>query len=183
MIFLSLNGGENILTGIFLGYIFMFIDFKILGIDVFSDFLGYILIYVGLGDFHDISYFQKARPVTFFMTIATILYDGLVLFGYELPFASLISLFFLIVWVFIIYLIDMGIKELEEKAEIFLYSQKLIYIWKLQAIFLIGGYVLAFIDFDLIDLVSLFFLIAGYIVHIVFLVYLYRVKNRLESMT
>lgn len=60
---------------IFIGYILIFFHFKINGIDILPDFVGYLLIANGLGRLEKESeLFVKARPWAFAMSVVSIFY-------------------------------------------------------------------------------------------------------------
>ncbi len=164
---------------IFMGFLFVFLDFNInIGasqIGLIPDFIGYIFIYLGLGELTDLNpRFEKARPFATVMAGYTgVLYllalmgigTGEVL-GFILGLAStLISLY-------ISYNIVMGIKEYETQSSRFLNAAGLYTAWTVLVILTLGSYLLF-----IIPILNWICIIAGLLAGIVFLVSFNKTKR------
>ena len=164
---------------IFMGVLFVFLDFNInIGasqIGLIPDFIGYIFIYLGLGELTDLNpRFEKVRPFATVMAGYTgVLYllalmgigTGEVL-GFILGLAStLISLY-------ISYNIVMGIKEYETQSSRFLNAAGLYTAWTVLVILTLGSYLLF-----IIPILNWICIIAGLLAGIVFLVSFNKTKR------
>ena len=165
---------------IFWGYFLIFFHLRINGIDLLPDFVGYILIVMGLGQLAEESeHFVKAKPWAVFMAVLHIV-TGLLgfvgLLGY--PFGSLLGLVFSCFSLYIMNLIGHGIRETEQKKAIDMGGEKFRTLWKCQAIFTIGCQVMALLT---LVLLANILLLPSLIANIVYLVYLHRARKALEE--
>ena len=166
---------------LFIGYIFVFFHIQINGFDLLSNFIGYALIYFGLCEFSDIVNFQKAKPWTIGMAIATCIGNLTGLFAYNNVLLIVLNLITVFVSIYIIYLIDTGILEIEQNINTELNSEKLFVVWKFQAILTIGSSVLSLVQNEIIALFTNICALSAIIANIIFLVYIYGVKKVLEN--
>lgn len=162
---------------IFIGYIFVFFDINIFGFDILANFIGYILIYMGLCKFSNVVSFKKAKPWVIVMTVVSLIESICKLLGYDS--VILFLMIFILVSLYIMYLIDIGIREIEQDTGIDLYSQALLFILKFQAIFTIGSTLLLVFGFD--ETLTLVFSVLAVIANIIFFVYLYKAKKVLDA--
>lgn len=171
------------MRNIFVGLLFVFLDFNLdLGgarVGLIPDFIGYILIYQGLGEISLLSgWFAKARPFALGMIIYTaVLYAG-DLFGTwgmqqnGSPLGVILGIISVAVSLYISYCIVMGVKDLEVTQERFLDGERLHSVWKVMAVLSVGIYVLMFVP-----VLAFLSMIALLVVGIVFLVAFNRSKN------
>lgn len=171
------------MSNIFIGYIFVFFHLKINGFDLLPDFIGYILIYRGLCKLTvETAIFEKAKPATIGMGILSFM--SLIVGGtinYNSLIWSVINLLATLVSIYILYIINTGIYEIEQTRNIPLNSEKLFEIWKIQSVLSIGCTVLAWIPNTIIAVIAVLLTLAAIIANIVFLVNLNNTKKIFES--
>lgn len=165
---------------IFIGYILIFFHFKINGIDLLPDFVGYLLIASGLGRLEEQSeLFVKARPWAYVMSVISIFYGIAGLFGITYgPAFVVLNLATGAASLYLMYLIGHGIYDTEQKRQLDLGGAKFLTLWKVQAVLTMLAQVSAALN---IGLVVYIVLLPALIANIVFLVYLYRAKKVLEE--
>lgn len=172
------------MLNIFVGYLFVFFYIKINGFDLLADFVGYALIYMGLCKLSvNTVNFEKAKPWTIGMSIVSFISCLGGLFGLDFgnPLFTILNLITTFISVYIMYLIDTGIREIEQNTNMDLNSEKLLLIWKVQATLSIGCTILSLIPGNIIVVIAACLTVAAFIANIVFLVYLYRVKKVLDE--
>lgn len=119
---------------ILIGFLLMFFDLNINGFDLLPDFLGYVLIFIGLGKLAKHSEnFAKARPWALGMAIVEVVFAAVPLGLHFGP-----GLLLMLVSLYITYLITCGVADLEQLIGRDMSSAKLLRVWKIQAIFIIG---------------------------------------------
>lgn len=195
---------------IFIGLIFAFFDFNFNNFDLLADFVGYILIYLGLKEFPDIISFQKTKTFTIILLIESLAATVISIIAPENNNVSAIILAALIipaaiVFVYNIYLLVKGIGELEQNTGLDLNYKKLFSLWRkhlilqiLSAVFatILAVMALMFmndasissIDTDIFTVVSTTtsvlsaaLVIALLVIDIIFVVYVFRAKTALDS--
>ena len=195
---------------IFIGYLFIFIDFDIGGFDIASDFIGFILIYLGINEYPDVVSFRKSTPFMLAMLVKSLVFTILaVFFKEDNTTLSLISAALIIpsaiVSLCYLYYIIKGFGELEEKTGLDLNYQKLFRLWNkrkfveiLDAVFIVITSVFAILnltpdkinsyDTELITLVSAVisvisavFVIMLLVIEIKQLIYIYKAKQALDT--
>ncbi|MBR4049052.1 MAG: hypothetical protein IKK09_01000 [Clostridia bacterium] len=195
---------------IFIGYLFIFIDFDIGGFDIASDFIGFILIYLGINEYPDVVSFRKSTPFMLAMLVKSLVFTILaVFFKEDNTTLSLISAALIIpsaiVSLCYLYYIIKGFGELEEKTGLDLNYQKLFGLWNkrkfveiLDAVFIVITSVFAILnltpdkinsyDTELITLVSavisvisVVFVIMLLVIEIKQLIYIYKAKQALDT--
>ncbi len=162
---------------IFAGYIFIFFHIKINGFDLLANFIGYILVYQGLISLSDRSAsFLKAKPWVLGMGIFEFAVLIGSLFGILPNMAVLVILNYITIFIslYILYLIDNGINEIEQNTGLWLNSAKIMSLWKYQAVLTIGASLFTLVPSGLAVILSSLLALASIIADIIFLVYLYR---------
>jgi len=169
---------------IFIGYILVFFHFKINGIDLLPDFIGYILIANGLGQLAGESeYFEKAKSWAVVMTIVTVFSALTGLFGISsYAIMRLMNLIFGCMGLYLMYLIGHGVRDMEQKKAADFGGTKFLALWKVQAGFTITCYVLTLIPMEILAILASITMILALISNIVFLVYLYQTKKLVEQL-
>lgn len=119
---------------IFIGFLFVFIDFTVSGFDIAADFIGFILIYLGLNEYPDIVSFRKAKPYTIVLLIKSLVFTILGIFIKEensafIIISAILAIAFTIVMLCQLYHFVKGMGELEEKTGLDLNYQKLFSLW------------------------------------------------------
>jgi hypothetical protein len=161
------------MKNIFIGFIFIFLDFNLTSgnvkIGLIPDFLGYIIMVKGLVEMADESMlFMKAKPYATGMAIYTgflYVFDllgvsaSLGVLSYILGFISTI------ISLYISYNIVMGVMEIERKYNAFLNGASLKSVWTLLAVFNILSFSLL-----LIPGIAIIFIIVSFVVSVCFLV-------------
>lgn len=119
---------------IFIGFLFEFIDFNIYGFDIAADFIGHILVYLGLNEYPDIASFQKAKPYTIVLLIKSLIFTILGIFikadnSVFMIVSAVLAIAFAVVTLCQLYHFAKGMGELEEKTGLDLSYQKLFSLW------------------------------------------------------
>jgi len=168
------------LLNIFIGYLFVFFHVRINGFDLLADFVGYIIILVGLSKFsEDIASFKKAKTYAVVMIVFSVLgyfsflWDTV---GYVI---NIISVCFAM---FLLYLIDKGICELEQMYLTDLGSKSILLLWKFQAVFSVCSVILSGIGYEFTYGLSMICVIAGIVTNIIFLVYIHKARKVLDGL-
>ena len=60
---------------IFIGYVFIFFQLPVNGFDLLADFIGYVLVYMGLSKFTEEKSFVAAKPFTQLMAVLNLIYS------------------------------------------------------------------------------------------------------------
>jgi hypothetical protein len=166
---------------IFIGMIFVFLDFNIdIGtsrIGLIPDFIGYLFIIQGLAELSDKSRrFSAARPFAVFMAVYTAAIYVCNLLGLVVSMGVLPSLLLgavtIFVSLYVSYQIVMGIKETETTEARFLNADALYRSWRLYVFFSVVSLALV-----LIPVLALICIIACFAAGIYFLVCFNRSKN------
>ena len=165
---------------IFIGYILIFFHFKINGFDLLPDFVGYLLIFNGLGKLAaDSEWFAKAKPWAVVMVVESIFYGLVGLFGETLPEAFyILGIVFTVVSLYLMYLIGQGIRDTEQKRQIEMGGTRFGTLFKVQVVLTMLCQVSAALGIGVIATLTLF---PTLIANIVFLIYLYRAKKALDE--
>ena len=184
---------------IFVGMIFVFVDFNItfgvgttgvlLRIGLIPDFVGYIIMLSGLKELKGLSErFAQVRPLVIGMIVFSVIeyMMNLLGIGHTVTFVHTLTVIDLIVLAvtigltvvsFIIsYNIIMGIKDIEVSKTVFLNSDTLYLVWKLKVIFVIVAYVLMVIP--LLALISIIIVLG---ITICFLCFFYKTKRLFDQ--
>lgn len=171
------------MKNIFIGYILIFFHFKINGFDLLPDFVGYILIVVGLGQLAaESEQFVKAKSWAIVMAIASAFFGIVGLLGVGYSFAlSLVSCVFSCIGLYLMYLIGHGIRETEQKHAIDMGGEKFLSLWKVQAVLTLACQVLSLLLTELTLILVSILGVCAIIANIVFLVYLHRARKALET--
>lgn len=171
------------MKNIFIGYILIFFHLKINGFDLLPDFIGYILIVIGLGQLAaESEQFVKAKSWAVIMTIVSVFSCIVGLFGGGYNFAlSLVSLVFCCIGLYLMYLIGHGISETEKNRGIDLGGENFLKLWKVQAALTLSCQVLSLILSEITLVLVSILGVCAIIANIVFLVYLHRARKALEE--
>ena len=170
------------MTKIFWGLMLNFLTFNINGIDILPDFLGYILIVIGLTQLADQSnHFCKAKPLAMIMVFVAFMMQFSPLFGfmnYGILFYA-ISISTALVRLYVVYLIVLGIKDIETIFLTELNANKLMSMWKIKSVLEISGLILFFMP---LELIVIMLVILAFIANIVFLVYFYHAQTLYQTL-
>lgn len=163
------------MTHIFVGYLLVFFDITVNGIDLLPNFLGYALIFIGLGKLAEKSVcFAKGKPWALGLAVFTALVQVI---RVDFPVSYVLFTLAAVAGLYLMYQIDHGVLEMEQAEGLDLGADKLIEIWKLQAIFHISC---SFPSFGTGALLGLL-IVAGFVTNVIFLVRFYRTKKAYES--
>ena len=168
------------MKNIFIGFLLIFIDFNLnLGnsqIGLIPDFVGYIVMINGLDEMADESrMFMEVKPYATGMAVYTSILYFIDLIGISasLGFLSyILAIASTIISLYISYNIVSGVKEMEEKYNIFLNGDSLRSIWTLHAVFNVVTYICL-----LIPIVAIVCIIVSFIIAISFLVAFNKSKD------
>lgn len=171
------------MKNIFLGLILVFLDINItIGngqIGLIPDFIGYIIMINGLAEMaRESNYFSKAKPWAIAMAVYTGIQYFLTLIGFTsswIALALILGITAAIVSLYISYAIVMGVKEMEGTYGVSLNGDSLKATWMLLAVFSILSFVAL-----IIPALALIFLIASFVVAIIFLFAFNKAKNLYE---
>jgi len=169
---------------IFIGYLFLFFNFEINGIDLLPGFIGYILIFVGLGKLkNESSYFQKARPWAIVMTVFEILSFAELMIQTELSVLlfRILGLAGAAISIYIMYCIVMGIGGIEKTYSVPMGYEKLMLLWKIASVLRIAIAVVTLLPTELGVIISIELAIVGIIVNIIFLVHINKAKKAYKN--
>lgn len=169
---------------IFIGYLFLFFNFEINGIDLLPGFIGYILIFAGLGKLKNESiFFQKARPWSIVMTVFEVLSFAKLIIQTELSILlfSILGFAGAAVSIYIMYCIIKGIGDIEKTYYITIGYEKLMLLWKIASVLRIATAVLTLLPTELVVVISIGLAGIGLIFHIIFLVYINRARKAYEN--
>lgn len=195
---------------IFIGFLFVFIDFNIYGFDIAADFIGHILVYLGLNEYPDIASFQKAKPFTILLLIKSLIFTILGIFikadnSFFMIVSALLAIAFAVVTLCQLYHFTKGVGELEEKTGLDLNYQKLFNLWNkrkfveiLDAVFIVITSVFAILNLTpdkinsydtalvtlvsaVISVISAVFVIMLLVIEIKQLIYIYKAKQALDT--
>ncbi len=195
---------------IFIGFLFVFIDFTVSGFDIAADFIGFILIYLGINEYPDVVSFRKSTPFMLAMLVKSLVFTILaVFFKEDNTTLSLISAALIIPSVIVslcyLYYIIKGFGELEEKTGLDLNYQKLFGLWNkrkfveiLDAVFIVITSVFAILNltpdkinsYDIepitlvsavISVISAVFVIMLLVIEVKQLIYIYKAKQALDT--
>lgn len=161
--------------------LFVFLDFDLKfgssKVGLIPDFIGYILIFVGLAELTaGNDRFSRARPFAAAMAVYTGILYGMDLLGISYTLGTLIpfllGLASTLISLYISYNIVMGVKDLEAALEQDLNSRPLYSMWIALAIFSLAIYAII-----LIPGLNPLCIIAGFVVGIAFIVLFNKTKN------
>lgn len=119
---------KNGFTKIFWGFLFIMINFRIIGFDILPDPIGYVLFFLGFKELSSKSnYFIKGRNFSIIMAIVSIfnIYQtppnsngaGFIKLGALEKFVIPIGIIALIIGMYIVYNLFMGVKEMCQQQE------------------------------------------------------------------
>lgn len=167
------------MSQIFIGYILVFFNIGINGFDLLPDFIGYALIFVGLGRLATESEnFAKARPWALGMSlwcVVAVLLSSFVIWGYAADLLWAVAVNF--VMLYIQYLTVCGISDLEKLVGRDLGSQSLLQMWKVIALSCMTALVLMYIPNYFSVLLGALLIVVMFVAQIFFLVYFYKAKG------
>ncbi len=171
------------MSKIFFGYILVFFHIKLNGFDILMDFVGFFLIWQGLRAYVDAPSFQKAKPWAVGLGLVSFVSAfggtfGILAFA---PPAIGLNLLSSCASVYLPYLIDCGVAELEAARALSLGSEGLMKLWKVQAVVYIGASVLSLIPTMATALFVTAAAIVGVVTNVLFLIYLYKAKKTLDQ--
>lgn len=138
---------------IFWGLLFIFFNYSInisnMSLGLIPDFIGYLLMLSGTKELiSESEYFSKVRPVLIGMTILSLIFYVFDLFGMGMTNSGLVLLINIIAVagsLYSSYMITCGVVDMEKSQHLELAADKLMYKWKVKAMFLILGYLVIFI--------------------------------------
>ena len=167
---------------IFIGYVFVFFNCPFNGFDLLADFIGYILIYLGLNKMPQEVNFINAKPYALFMAVLNFIYS---IGGNWIPSVILIGMGFLnlVLSLFIMFMLNAGIKEIERCSHHYLKADKLSSAWRLILIFTVGNAVITLIPIEMLSVTATMFGMAATIMQIVYLFHLIGVKEAMDQMS
>lgn len=160
---------------IFIGFLFVFFHFKINGFDVLLNPVGYALVFMGLCEFSGIKNFNRAKPLAITMVLVSCaeIFIGMSGLGIAVNIVSgMISVLILLA---LIYFIDKGIAEFEQKTGKQLNSDKLMSTWKFQAVLSIASSILFVVLNEI--WVNIIVTVSAMVSHIVFLYYINKARK------
>lgn len=170
---------------IFIGYLFLFFNFEINGLDLLPSFVGYIFIFVGLGKLkNESSYFSKSRPWAIVMTAFEVISFAKLIIQTELS----VLLFTILgyasaaVSIYIMFCIVKGIGDIEKTYCVAMEYEKIMLVWKIASALRIAIAMLTFLPTELGSIISIGIACIGFIVHIIFIVYINRVRKAYENL-
>lgn len=170
----------------FIGWLFIFFHVKINGFDLLPNFIGYALIFIGLTRLAGKSLnFEKAKPWAMGMSIVTFPVCIGQFFGFNFgnPVFRVVNLLSVLVRLYILYLINLGVREMEQKQNIDLGSEMLLRIWKIQVVVNILCTGLSLIHIKIVVLIVSLLAVIGVVTNAVFLVYFYRTAKISRNMS
>ncbi|WP_058486460.1 hypothetical protein [Defluviitalea phaphyphila] len=170
------------MTHIFWGYILIFFHIKINGFDLLPNFLGYIFIFIGLSKLEGM-HFKKAKPFAVFMAINSLLFTigGLIGALFEGELFAIYNLFTLGIWIYMSYLIMLGIKDLEVITGRQLGFQNLFTIWKIKTILHVITMLFVFTQNSILVFIGAIFTVIFIVMNVIFLIFFYKAKTIYES--
>lgn len=165
-----------------------FFNLKIQNFDLLADYIGLVLIYLGLKEYPDIVYFRKAKKAAIVPLAISLFEDITIIFATNMSpetnktllLALLpVTLIAVICFVILVFFITKAIGELEQKTEQILNYNKLYSAWKKQSVFILSAtlpttvytllaanrfnYLLFEMSLDLAEIITVFTIIIGII--------------------
>ncbi len=174
---------EGAFKKLFWGFLFILINFRIMGVDILPDFIGYSLFFMALGELEENNYrFSTAKNLSILMIITSLftIYEVQSQRGiFSTPFGGfgiLISIAAFIIMMILIYNLFMGIRDLAMQRnmnEIACEAEERWrgYMWLQMAIFI--AFILIFIPF-----IGLLYVIGLFIAAIVIAVQIMKFMNK-----
>ncbi len=167
---------ENGFNKLSWGFLFIMLDFKICGFDIFPDVIGFILFAMAFSQLKEHSqHFSKASTLNIFTIILSIfsIYEvknnnSGITFGILGPFGILVGLASLILTLYVIYNLFMGMKEMLNNHDKHLLAEEAYNRWNQYKELTIAT-ILAFIVI-FIPVINILYVLAIFIFGIVFLV-------------
>lgn len=146
-------------------------------IGLIPDFIGYILMMIGCNELKETSgCFVKVKPVLIGMTILSVIFYILDFLGLGTINSAVLLLLINGIAVFgslySTYMITFGIGEIEKNTNIELEAGRLMYLWKVRAMFSILTYLVLFIP-----ILSLICILISFVFAILYLIAFNRSKN------
>lgn len=166
---------------IFWGLIFIFFNYSInisnMNLGLIPDFIGYLLMLSGIKELiSESEYFSKVRPVLMGMTILSLIFYVFDLLGMGVTTSAVLVILINIIAVvgslYSSYMITCGVVDMEKNQHLELAADKLMYKWKVKAMFLILGYLVIFIP-----IASLICMLVSLIFSIIYLFDFNQSKN------
>lgn len=166
---------------IFIGYVFVFFNFPYNGFDLLADFIGYIIIYLGLSKLPQEINFVNAKPYTLFLAVLNFIYS---IGGQWIPSVLLIGmgLINMALSLYILFMFNGGIKEIERCSHTYLKADKLSSTWRLILIFTVGNGVITLIPIEMLSITATMFGMAATFMQVVYLFHLIGVKEAMDQM-
>lgn len=176
------NETGDFMKHIFWGLVFIFFHFRIIGIDLLPDFLGYLFVSFGLYSLAVKSvHFKRSllcSAALFLMQLVHLLtFIGIrfhllvyLILDFSSVFASLMMLYFIV----------MGLKDLAAQKLLKMNTQIFMNIWFVQAISQTIGFLLSFTFSDLAYMLSAYAAMVTMAANVLFLFYFYRAKKSMS---
>ena len=173
------------MSKLFIGLLFVFLNFSInldtAQVGLFPDFVGYILMVIGLAEMSpESNRFARARHWAIGMSVYTGLLYLFNLLGISAslgPVATILAVASTVVSLFISYNIVSAVREIETRDQIDLYGKSLMWTWKVLAIFNCAVCLVI-----LVPVLNLVVVVALVVVAILFLISFNATKNRYNDL-
>lgn len=166
---------------IFFGLLFIFFNYAInvnnMSLGLIPDFIGYLLMLSGTKELiSESEYFSKVRPALIGMTILSLIIYVFDLFSMGVTTSAglviLINIIAVAGSLYSSYMITCGVVDMEKSQHLEFAADKLMYKWKVKAMFMILGYLVIFIP-----IASLICMLVSSIFGIIYLFDFYHSKN------
>lgn len=169
---------------LFWGFLFLFINFRIGGIDILPNFVGYLFFYFGLKDLQDRDYYfldgKKYAIILGVLSIFTLYDPATNASGYSFSPVGIIGIIMLVLDLILVYHVTSGINNLAINLEEFELADKAKKRWKLYLFSNLGAFLLLiFIFVPTLLIILLLALVVLILVTIVLLLMLMKESNRL----
>ena len=164
---------------VFIGFLLAHAHININEFDLLPNFLGFFLVFLGLRQLeHQANSFGKGKP----WALGLAIFHLITLFPISLPVPAygIIELLSLSASAYLIYLICIGVRELEQSRGQDLGSQKMLTIWKLYTVCVLAAALLTYVPLGFAMLIGIVLAVVSLVCIILLLVRLYRVYKALE---
>ena len=169
---------------IFLGYLLIFFSFKVGGIDLSPNFVGYFLIFLGLSNNLNKSYkFSFAKPLSLVLSIFSLIglvapivnkIFNLTLLDSNSILSKVIFMIFDLAVVVLTYLILAGYRDIEKNEKVNMKMFPAFILFIINSVVLIALNVLVFfISISLVENISMVLIMVNSITNFVFAIYMY----------
>ncbi len=164
---------------ILIGYVLVFFHITINGFDLLPDFIGYALIFIGLGRLAaESENFTKARPWALGMSLWCVV--DILLPSFDIQSYVLWALFSCLLFgvtLYLQYLIVCGVCDLEKLVGQDLGGRRLLQVWKAAALLETTALVLLRVPHDVSVVLGGLLVVAALVAQMFFLVYFYKAKG------